>query len=118
MKIFDLHEGLEVVGDTANGAEALRLSQTLEPDIIMTDVNVPDMDNLETTRQLTASHRMLTVILLTLQGEDLNLQGAYEAGAQVCIAKSDGAEPIIDAVRAEANRRRDQSETQDSTKEI
>lgn len=101
---LELHDGMEVVGEVATGAAALRFAHTHTSDIVIMDVNLPDMDSLEVTRQLTARHPALTVILLTLHGEELNLQAADEAGAHVCIAKSDGAESIIAAIHVETNR--------------
>jgi DNA-binding NarL/FixJ family response regulator len=111
LKTFlELHDGMEVVGEVATGADALRFAHTHASDIVIMDVNLPDMDSLEVTRQLVASGTELTVILLTIHSEGVDFQAAYEAGAQVCIAKSDGAELIIDAVRAEAVRRQDRNE--------
>lgn len=110
LKTFlELHDGIEVVGEAATGADTLQFAHTHALDIVIMDVNVPDMDSLEVTRQLVTSRPDLAVILLTIHSEGVDFQAAYEAGAQVCIAKSDGAEPIIDAIR-EAVRRQNRIE--------
>jgi len=111
---LELHDGMEVVGEVATGADTLQFAHTHASDIVIMDVNLPDMDSLEVTRQLTATHPTLAVILLAIHSEGVDFQTAHEAGAQICIAKSDGAEPIIDAIR-EAVRRQSRNENRGGT---
>lgn len=101
---LELQEGLEVIGEASSGAEALRLSQALSPDIVIIDINLPDMDSLDVIRQLTASAPHQSVILLTLHSEDMNVQDAFAAGAQACVEKSAGVQPLLDAVCAQTKK--------------
>jgi DNA-binding NarL/FixJ family response regulator len=96
-----LYSGLEVVGEASSGLEAVRLSQDLSPEIVLVDINLPDMSGLDATRRLVASGASPIVILLTLHSEDLDPEAATDAGAQACIAKSAGADVIIEAIRAQ-----------------
>ena len=104
LKTFlELQDEVETVVGVSSGFEALHLQKELKPDIVILDANLPDMDGLEVIRQLTATAN-LSVILLTLHIEDLDLQKAYDAGAQVCIERSEGAEPIVEAIRSQGKK--------------
>jgi CheY-like chemotaxis protein len=63
-------QGLEVVGRASSGAEAVRLVQTLEPDVALVDVQLGDEDGLELTRQLAADARKTRIILISTYSED------------------------------------------------
>ena len=101
---LELQEGLEVIGEASSGAEALRLSQALSPDIVIIDINLPDMNGLDVTRQVTASAPHQSVILLTLHSEDLLLQDAIAVGAQACVGKSAGVQSLLEAVCAQSKK--------------
>jgi DNA-binding NarL/FixJ family response regulator len=95
---LQLHEDIEIVGETAAAATTLHLCHTLQPDMIIMDVNLPDTDGFTVTRQLLTMPQPPVIILLTihLQGQDM-IQ-AQAAGAAVCIEKSAGVDPILEAI--------------------
>ena len=101
LKTFlQLHDGIEVVGEAATGSEALHLSQILQPDIVIMDVNLPDIKGFDVTRKLTALAPAPAVILLTVHLTEQDQQAAHEAGAWTYVEKSAGVEPILAAIYA------------------
>ncbi len=78
---------LEVVGEAADGAEAVRKTVELMPDIILMDIQMAGMDGLEATSRIKAEHPYVKVVMLTVAEEDHNLFGAIKAGAQGYLLK-------------------------------
>src|SRR5690606_643450 len=68
--LLDAEEDLEVVGEAADGAEGVRLARELVPDVALVDVQMPGLDGIETTRQITADPRLdgVRVVILTNYG--------------------------------------------------
>lgn len=99
LKTFlELHDDMEVVGEASNGYEALKLSQSIQPDIIIMDINLPGMNGFDVTQKMISHTPASSIILLTVHLEAHDLRAAREAGAQVCIEKSAGIDPIIKAI--------------------
>ena len=101
--ILGAQEDLKVVGEAADGAAAVEAARTLRPDVVCMDVQMPDMDGIEATRQIVAdpavSSRVL--ILTTFQREDY-LVAALRAGASGFLLKNARPTQLADAVRAVA----------------
>ena len=80
--------GLEVVGQAANGEEALALVETLKPDVISMDINMPRLDGFEATRRIMAEHPTPVVVVSGLVEKDIDLSfQALEAGAWAVVEK-------------------------------
>ncbi|BBH67141.1 DNA-binding response regulator [Actinoplanes sp. OR16] len=88
-----------VVGDAANGAEAVTAARTLAPDVVLMDVRMPIMDGLEATRRLAGGPRVL--ILTTFDLDDYVYE-ALRAGASGFLLKDAPANALVDAVRVVA----------------
>lgn len=88
-----------VVGTAADGAEAVRLSRQLSPDVILMDVRMPGMDGIEATRQLTTGTAGPYVLILTTFDLDEYVYDALKAGASGFLLKDVTAERLFDAVR-------------------
>ncbi|NUM44741.1 MAG: response regulator transcription factor [Anaerolineales bacterium] len=73
--------GLEIVGDAADGEEALQKAQTLTPDVILLDLVLPDLNGIEVTRRVRAAQPECRILLLTSFAEDTNVVAAMQAGA-------------------------------------
>ncbi|MFI5667060.1 response regulator [Streptomyces sp. NPDC051704] len=94
---------LEVVGEAANGAEAVRMSAELAPDVVVMDIRMPQMDGIEATRRLTsAGPDGARVLILTTFDEDEHVYGALRAGASGFAVKDMALDDILAAVRVVA----------------
>ena len=81
--------GFEQVGEAASGAEALELAADLEPDLALVDVRMPEMDGIETARQLTAVHPDVTVVLISLEEVPELPSSVNSVGAAAHVRKQD-----------------------------
>jgi NarL family two-component system response regulator LiaR len=93
---------LEVVGEAANGAEALRLTRELEPDVVLMDLLMPVMDGIAATEAIRREWPEVEVIALTSVLEDSAVYGAMRAGAIGYLLKDTGADELRRAIKAAA----------------
>ncbi|MEV0415791.1 response regulator transcription factor [Streptomyces sp. NPDC050448] len=93
---------LEVVGEAANGAEAVRLTAELAPDVVVMDIRMPEMDGIEATRRIAAGPGTARVLILTTFDEDDHVYGALRAGASGFAVKDMALDDILAAVRVVA----------------
>ncbi|MER6564498.1 response regulator transcription factor [Streptomyces sp. NPDC001027] len=96
------HPDLEVVGEAATGAEAVRLVGETDPDIVVMDIRMPGMDGIEATRLITAGPTTARVLVLTTFDEDDHVYGALRAGASGFLVKDMGLDDILAAIRVVA----------------
>jgi NarL family two-component system response regulator YdfI len=100
--ILETAEGIELAGEAADGAAALRLCAELQPDVVLMDLRMPGMDGLTAIRQLSATQPEIAVIILTTYDEDdLMLQG-LQAGARGFLLKDTSRAALLDAIRVAA----------------
>lgn len=102
ISLLNATPGLSVIGDAADGAAAVRLAQKLKPDVIISDLIMPDMDGTETTRLLLADDPEAKVLILTTFGTADALGHALDAGARGAILKSASCDELVAAIRAVA----------------
>jgi DNA-binding NarL/FixJ family response regulator len=93
------HADLEIVGAAADAAEALRLAETLLPDLVLCDLNLPDVGGLELTRRLRRLYPQIRVVIVTLHMDDERVLGAIRAGAAGFLTKDAAAEELVAAIR-------------------
>ncbi|MGC4785798.1 response regulator [Micromonospora zamorensis] len=96
--ILDGEDGIEVVGEAADGAEAVRLAVRLRPDVVLIDIRMPVLDGLAATGQIVA-HTDARVIILTTFDLDEYVYGALRAGASGFLVKDTEPAELIHAVR-------------------
>jgi DNA-binding NarL/FixJ family response regulator len=96
-------EGFEVVGEADNGEEAVRLAAELQPDIVLMDVSMPEMDGVEATRIIRSTDTATRVIMLTMHADTEVLADAIRAGASGYLVKDCSTEEVAEAVRMAAN---------------
>src|SRR5215212_8963784 len=91
--------GLEVVGEAADGQEALELCRSLQPDLVLMDVRMPRMDGLAATRAIKEEFPKTSVVMVTMQEDPDYLFEAVIAGAAGYVLKGATPEQLTDAVR-------------------
>ncbi|GLX97114.1 response regulator transcription factor [Herbidospora sp. NBRC 101105] len=94
--------GLEVAGEAGTGAEAVRLTRELGPDVVVMDIRMPGMDGIEATRRITEAGGSTRVVVLTTFDDDENVYGALRAGAAGFLVKDMALDDILSAVRVVA----------------
>jgi NarL family two-component system response regulator LiaR len=90
---------IEVVGEAANGREALAAAEQLRPDIILMDLVMPELDGIEAIRQITAMWPTLRILVLTSFAGDQQVFPAIKAGALGYLLKDTGPEDLVRAIR-------------------
>lgn len=95
-------DGIEVVGEAVNGAEAVRLAAEHRPDVVLLDIRMPVLDGLAAVEPLVALDPKPQVVMLTTFGEEENVTRALRAGATGFLLKDEGPQELISAIRAAA----------------
>ncbi|QTZ90864.1 response regulator [Streptomyces auratus] len=95
-------DGIEVVAEAANGAEAVRLGAEHRPDVVLLDVRMPVLDGLAAVAPLAALDPAPKVVMLTTFGDEENVLRALRDGATGFLLKDEGPQELISAVRAAA----------------
>jgi two-component system response regulator DesR len=97
--LLEIEGDLQVVGRARSGAEALELVASQDPDVLLTDIEMPDMTGLEAAAELKARRSRVRVVILTTFARPGYLRRALEAGAAGYLLKDAPAERLADAVR-------------------
>lgn len=95
-------DDLRVVAEGATGTDALRLVAEHRPDVLVLDVNLPDVNGVQVTRQLRAQGASTAILVLTVHHDRQTVLGILEAGATGYVVKDDALETLVSAVRAVA----------------
>ncbi|MBM7509134.1 DNA-binding NarL/FixJ family response regulator [Nocardioides salarius] len=95
-------EGIEVVGEAADGREALHVVDEVLPDVVVMDIQMPVLDGIEATRFLAGRHPGVRVVMLTMTEDDDMVVSAIRAGASGYLLKGAGADEVLHAVRSAA----------------
>ncbi len=103
--ILDAQPGIEVVGEAADGHEAVALARELRPDVCLFDIRMPGIDGIEATRRLAGPEveDPLAVVVITTFDLDEYVHGALKAGARGFLLKDAGPELLVQAIHAAAN---------------
>jgi len=103
--ILNAQPGIEVVGEAADGREAVDLARRLRPDVCLFDIRMPVMDGIEATRQLAGPEvdHPLAVVVITTFDLDEYVHGALKAGARGFLLKDAGPELLVQAIHAAAS---------------
>src|SRR5258708_9771191 len=102
-RILEEQPDLEVVGEAADGREAVTLANTLHPDIVVMDIAMPLMNELEATRQILLPHSYLIVLILSMYSDENYVVQVLRAGARGYLLKDTAEEDLITAVRTVAH---------------
>jgi two-component system, NarL family, response regulator LiaR len=97
LMVFD---DLELVGEASSGQEAVQLTERVQPDVILMDIIMPDMDGPTTTRAIRGRWPNVQIVALTSFREDELVKNALKAGAIGYLLKNVGADDLADAIRS------------------
>jgi len=94
--------GVEVVGEAATGSEAVSIAAEAQPDVVLMDLQIPEIDGIEATRRITSSAPHIAVLVLTMFDDDDSVFAAMRAGARGYLLKGADHTDILRAVTAVA----------------
>ncbi len=98
-EFLDAQDGVEVVGQAEDGAEAVRLAGTASPDVVVMDIGMPMLNGIEATRVIKRDHPGVGVLLLTAHEEDELAQAGREAGADAFFLKGIFGAELVERLR-------------------
>jgi DNA-binding NarL/FixJ family response regulator len=96
--LLSLAGDIEVVGEAADGLEAVRLTATLQPQVILLDLQMPVMDGYQAARQIKALCPTCRVVALTVYGDPASRSQALQAGVDVFLVKGAPLETLVHAI--------------------
>src|SRR5512144_57055 len=98
-KLLQFESDIEVVGAARSGMEGIQLSQELDPDVVLMDINMPDMDGISATEQVRQKSPHTQVVILSVQGDQNYMRRAMLAGARDFLTKPPMGDELFSAVR-------------------
>lgn len=103
--ILEGHAGWEVIGEAADGVEAVEKAAMLRPDVMVLDVTMPTMNGLEACRVLRKQSPQLEILFVTQHDSPQMMREALDAGARGYVVKSNAARDLLEAVEAVSQHR-------------
>jgi DNA-binding NarL/FixJ family response regulator len=94
---------MEIVGEAANGREAVELAEQLRPDVVVMDVSMPELNGIEATRRLASLIPRARVVALSMHKDSVYVREILRAGARGYLLKDSGAADLVAAIRAVAS---------------
>ncbi|MEK3659558.1 response regulator transcription factor [Paenibacillus sp. FSL F4-0236] len=98
--IIETNDNFQVIGEAANGEETLSLLESLTPDVILMDLNMPKMSGLETIKELKERNINIPVVILTTYNEDELMINGLELGAKGYLLKDTGREHLFRTIES------------------
>jgi pilus assembly protein CpaE len=106
-KLLGFESDIDVVGAAASGREALDMAGRLSPDVILMDINMPDMDGIAVTEQLSSAVPNAAVVMMSVQGEADYLRRSMLAGAREFLVKPFSSDELTASIRQVSSRERE-----------
>ena len=97
--LLDEESDIEVIGEADNGRKAVKLALEKEPDIVIMDIAMQDMNGIEATRQIKSNNPEIKVIALSMHSERQIVVGVFRAGASGYLLKESSSLELVDAIR-------------------
>jgi pilus assembly protein CpaE len=108
-KLLGFESDIDVVGSAASGREAVDIAVRLSPDVVLMDINMPDMDGITATEQLSASAPGVAVVMMSVQGEADYLRRSMLAGAREFLVKPFSSDELTASIRQVSAREREKA---------
>jgi pilus assembly protein CpaE len=106
-KLLSFETDIEVIGAAASGREAIEMASKLQPDVVLMDINMPDMDGITTTERLAAEVPATSVVMMSVQGEADYLRRSMLAGAREFLVKPFSSDELTVSIRQVYTRERE-----------
>lgn len=100
--LLEAQVDMVVVGEAESGTEAVQMAQSLQPDVLLMDINMPTLNGIEATKQVTATSKDTAVLIITMFDDD-TVFTAMQAGARGYLLKGAQGDETLRAIRAVAN---------------
>ncbi len=101
-RLIEMEPDIEVVGQAAHGRGAVELCRRLMPDVLLTDIRMPELDGISATKQVKTESPSIQVVILTIHHDDAEVFEAIKAGARGYVLKESPPEETVAAIRAAA----------------
>jgi len=92
-------DDLQLIGNAANGLEAIKLADELRPDVVLMDMMMPEMGGIEATRHIRQNHPEIQVVALTSSKDEAAIQSMLEAGAVSYLSKNTAIDELVETIR-------------------
>lgn len=100
--LLERHDGIEVIGEAEDGAQAVRLAENLGPSVVVMDIGMPLLNGIEATRRLVRSRPDIRVVILSMRDDAGAVDQALRAGARGYVLKGSGIDSLTEAVETVA----------------
>jgi len=98
-KLLQFESDIDVVGAAKSGREGIQLAQELDPDVVLMDINMPDLDGIATTEEIRKKSPHIQIVILSVQGDQNYMRRAMLAGARDFLTKPPMGDELISAIR-------------------
>lgn len=109
-RLLSFEDSIEIVGEASNGQEAIEVCRQTRPALVLMDINMPVMDGIQATEIISLEMPEVTIIMMSVQGEQEYIRKAMKAGARDFLVKPFSNDDLIDTIKSvyKANQRRSQ----------
>src|SRR6266540_7107687 len=108
-KLLGFESDIDVIGSAASGREAIQMASKLHPDVVLMDINMPDMDGITATEQLSTTAPGTAVVMMSVQGEADYLRRSMLAGAREFLVKPFSSDELTASIRQVSSREREKA---------
>src|SRR5574341_155292 len=98
-KLLFFEDDIEIIGAASNGREGVELSASLNPDVVLMDINMPDMDGIAASEAISAKQPNVQIVMMSVQGESDYLRRSMLAGAREFLIKPFSGEDLVTSIR-------------------
>ena len=98
--LIENQPGMDVVGEAENGRDAVKLADKLDPDVIIMDISMPELNGIDATRQIMAASPSTNIIALSMYSDKRYVEGMLSAGVSGYLLKNCAFDELVDAIQA------------------